>query len=170
MQSVFEGLILISQGSILGIEIEIFRSWKSQRKSLQKGKDRSLPLKDLSLKEYSLHDFSFCKDWSLVNEGLILESQRIDHCSWISDLLSSNGHFSPCSLVWFLLNSSLILGSMVILFWCFHFPHDSLFVLTECHNGVPFDLVDHKYKRSRHQSFLYGCDRSLGRHDSKLKS
>ena len=28
------------------------------------------------------------------------------------------------------------------------------------HNGFPFDLDDHKKKWSRHQSFLYGCDRS----------
>ena len=38
-----------------------------------------------------------------------------------------------------------------------------------CHNGFPLDLDDHKNKRSRHQSFLYGCDRSLGVHVIKLE-
>ena len=96
----------------------------------------------------SFQDSSFYyKDRSLMNEGSILmtlvqnfclicthgsiiEYQRINPCSWISDLLSSNGCFSLCSPIWFPLKSSLIPESMVILFWCFHYPPDSLFVLT----------------------------------------
>ena len=37
-----------------------------------------------------------------------------------------------------------------------------------CHNGFPLDLDDHKNKRSRHRSFLYGCDRSPEVHVLKL--
>ena len=37
-----------------------------------------------------------------------------------------------------------------------------------CHNGFPLDLDDHKNKWSRHQSFLYGCDRSPDMHVFKL--
>ena len=36
------------------------------------------------------------------------------------------------------------------------------------HNGFPLDLDDHKNEWSRHQSFLYGCDRSPGMHVIKL--
>ena len=37
-----------------------------------------------------------------------------------------------------------------------------------CHNGFPLDLDDLKNKWSRHRSFLYECDRSLGMHVLKL--
>ena len=40
--------------------------------------------------------------------------------------------------------------------------------LQHCHNGFPLDLDDLKNKWSRHQSFLYGCDRSPGMHVLKL--
>ena len=40
--------------------------------------------------------------------------------------------------------------------------------ITNCHNGFPLDLDDHKNKWTRHRSFLYGCDRSPEMHVLKL--
>ena len=130
----------------LGIKIEIPRSRESRRKLLQKGNDRFLPLKDRSLKGYSLWDSSFYKDRPIINEGSILvalvwnfclictqrsilEYQRIDPYSWIYDLLSSSNYFSSCNPIWFLLKSFFIPESIVILFGCFHYPPDFSFVL-----------------------------------------
>ena len=40
--------------------------------------------------------------------------------------------------------------------------------LSSCHNDFPLDLDDHEIERSRHRSFLYGCDRPPGVHVLKL--
>ena len=39
---------------------------------------------------------------------------------------------------------------------------------SDCHNGFPFDLNDHKNKWSHHRSFLYGYDRPPEMHVLKL--
>ena len=36
------------------------------------------------------------------------------------------------------------------------------------HNGFSLNMDNHKNKKSRHRSFLYGCDRSSGVHVLKL--
>ena len=110
------------------------------KKLLQKGNDRSLSLKNRSLKEYSLKD-SFYKEQSFMNEGSILDERRINPCVFGSKILfyllprifnfmTSRGHFPFYSPEWFLLKSFLITESMVISFWCYHYSPDSLFMLT----------------------------------------
>ena len=63
----------------------------------------------------------------------------------------------------------LLKMNLIVLGMCdFNVSMNWLFLGGLCHNGFPLDLDDHKIKRSRHRSFLYGCDWSLGMHVLKL--
>ena len=48
------------------------------------------------------------------------------------------------------------------------YKNENIIHIDFCHNGFSLDLDDHKNKWSRHRSFLYEYDRSLGMRALKL--
>ena len=133
------------------------------------------------------------QSWTCVQVTIRFEWGKRMYLKQLSGLIKAITSFWLCPLAsltprplfkaWWIISFSLSWGTS---FLCFStiflftlivgsFIYSTLNkYLTCCYNIIVItvsrhDLDDHKNKWSRHQSFLYGCDRSLGVHVFKLE-